>query len=210
MKMITAPPCCPSFFSSFLQSVSRYLLSTHCQLCARLYWYARNKASHTFIDWVPAQKTIVTQRKVHCVCQTALSVVEENEEWLVSTGCGAWQCQAGGPRDGSVRTFEQSLKGSKGESCKTTDVSRGHSKGQGQRSMCTQLRSKGGPGAAGRSGGQRLRWELWKLLEGYKQMKGWVCVGMRNSVTGTSRAQWLRRKYEKAEDSWLEGKLKSF
>ena len=55
-------------------------------------------------------------------------MVEENEGWLTSTGCGAQQCQAGGSREGSVRTFEQNLKGSKGESCKTTEVSRGHSK----------------------------------------------------------------------------------
>lgn len=65
----------------------------------------------------------------------------------------------------------------------------GAQQGQGLRMMCTQLRSKGGPGAAGRSGGQRLRRGLRKLLEGYKQMKGWVSVGVRNSVAGTSRAQ---------------------
>lgn len=45
---------------------------------------------------------------------------------------------------------------------------------------------------------QRRPWgsrETWgpkaevRTLEGCKQMKGWVCVGVRNSVTGTSRAQ---------------------
>lgn len=53
----------------------------------------------------------------------------------------------------------------------------GAQQSQGLRMMHTEFRSEGGPEAAGRSGGQRLRRGLRKLLEGYKQMKDWVCVG---------------------------------
>ena len=205
MKMITAPPCCPSFFSSFLQPVSRYLLSTHCQLCAGHYWYAGKEASHTLIDRVPAQQTIVTQRKVSCVCQTALSVVEENEEWLVSTGCGARQCQAGGPREGSVRTFEQSLKGSKGESCKTTEVSRGHSKAKvwgwcahswGAKEALGQQGEVGAKGWGGDSG------SYWKAISRWKagSLWGWGTVwqGLRglSDWEGGMRRQWVLSVFE--------------